>query len=306
MDKVLILLATYNGEKFIKEQLNSIFSQTYKYFDLVVSDDNSTDETLKILEEFSVNYKNITIIQNLGKHGALHNFKNLVKYAKEQLTKYDYYMFCDQDDVWIHDKIECSLEEIKKYQKKPVLVYTSKQYVDEYLNPLNWNVKKESLFDKNILLQNKTYGCTHILSYELFEKLDYNIDDNFINYDHYVAIQAFLYGEVHFLDKKTILYRQHGNNVSGVVNGRLINRLGIRKKYIKVWELFNFLIDYCYTNSESLDERNRSFVYKLYKLKGNHFSFIYECVKNGVTMNTVLGTLQFYIFLFLNIKNNKD
>ena len=123
-NKVCVLLSTYNGEKFLEKQLNSLFSQTYKNFDLLIRDDGSNDNTINILEKYKINYlkgKNI---------GVIKSFFKLLEIALHK--EYEYFLFCDQDDIWELDKIEKQLFFISsKNQKLPILVHSDMQIIDE-------------------------------------------------------------------------------------------------------------------------------------------------------------------------------
>ena len=104
--KVLIMLATYNGERFIEQQIESILKQTYTNFHLAIQDDGSTDATLDIIKKYSQKDKRIEILKNESKyHGPFYNFHCLANKFKQR-EKYDFYMFCDQDDLWDQNKIE--------------------------------------------------------------------------------------------------------------------------------------------------------------------------------------------------------
>lgn len=303
--EILIMMATYNGEKYIREQLESIFAQTYTNFDLLISDDGSNDNTINIIHDYQSKYGNIILISNTQVHGALHNFSNLIKYSK-QIQKYNYYMFSDQDDVWKKEKVDYSLKEISKFKtNKPILLYTSKQYVDQKLINMNWNIPNENIIDLSLLFQNRTFGCTYIFNNSLYDKLEWNISPSFINYDHYVAIQAFLFGSIYFYNYKTILYRQHGDNVSGAVRRSFFERINIRKKYAKVIDLFKFLLEYAMKNYAELNNIDKTKI-EMMNNKKNRISIVSYCLKYHLYMNTLLGTIQFYIaLLFSNIKNNK-
>lgn len=301
MPKILIMLATYNGEKYIKEQMDSILSQTYKDFDLLISDDSSKDRTREILNFYKETYTNIEVIQNEKKHSALYNFSNLVRYAKIK-GQYDYYMFSDQDDVWLEHKIEKSLSFIEnQHNTIPTLIYTSKQYVDEELNNINWNIKHEEVINQSLLIQNKTYGCTYLFNNALFNKLDNDISSSFVNYDHYVAIQALLYGEIYFLPEKTILYRQHINNVSGVIKKPIWKRINVFSKYTKVLNTFYYLLSYC--NGKAKDLKYRKIFDDLF-ISTNRIVFIVKCLKYRMYLNSFLGNFQFYLTCLF--KSRKD
>lgn len=133
-----ILLATYNGEKFVADQIRSILEQTYKNVRLIIRDDGSTDGTRAILEFFSRQYPEKIIVlpqeHNLGIRG---NFSKLMEHAKA-----DYIMFSDQDDIWLPEKITKTLDKMKQVEKehgpkRPILVHTDLIVTDKNLNTLH-------------------------------------------------------------------------------------------------------------------------------------------------------------------------
>ena len=108
-NNIVILLATYNGERFLKEQIESLYEQTYTQWDIYVHDDGSSDNTIQILEEYEKEKDNFHILRYPSMGGSANNFFSLLKRVKAQ-----YYFFADQDDKWLQDKVESGLIEIKK------------------------------------------------------------------------------------------------------------------------------------------------------------------------------------------------
>ena len=116
--QVAILLATYNGERFIKDQLDSILNQTYQNFVCYIHDDGSTDRTVDILKKYVSKYpKKIKLLEYPGKKGAVGNFLSLIDYAVEHCRE-QYYLFSDQDDIWLPQKIELEVKKIRKIDNK--------------------------------------------------------------------------------------------------------------------------------------------------------------------------------------------
>lgn len=216
-DTVEILMATYNGEKYVAAQIDSILSQTYKNFKLIIRDDNSTDDTLAVIKSFAEKDSRISVIVGQKNLGPVFNFRELMSLD----NSYDYTMFCDQDDVWKKDKIERTLAKMKElesiYAESPILVYTKKQCVDEYLHDI---ILKEHKYENSlfsVLCQNHIYGCTMMLNKKL-KDLSANYPNYVVNHDYWVALNAAAFGIICELDYKSILYRMHNGNVTGGAN----------------------------------------------------------------------------------------
>ena len=225
--KITILLSSYNGEKYLKEQLDSLFAQTYKNFEIIVRDDGSTDKTKYILNEYEKNYPNkVQIIEDsIGNLGSSKSFMKLLEYSSDC----EYVMFCDQDDVWLPEKIEMSINKIKELEVEsnkniPLLVFTDLTVVDEKLNIINksyWNYQKliPSITNdwKKLLSQNVITGCTIIMNKKAKEVcLPFTLE--MMIHDQWFGVNVSKYGKIGYLNEQTILYRQHGNNVEGAHN----------------------------------------------------------------------------------------
>lgn len=239
-DKIAILLSTYNGEKFLQEQIDSIINQTNQSWQLFIRDDGSTDKTLKILEEYTknpkINWINKDKPMNLG---VIKSFFDLLSNAEA-----DYYMFCDQDDVWLPDKIELTLKKMKELEtsnlNKPILVHTDLTVVDKDLNVISESMIKSQDLDPNatfgrLLVQNSITGCTVMINEPLKEACE-NIEISKVQmHDWWFALIASAFGEIGFVSKPTILYRQHGNNQVGAKSS--FNELLTRKQLFKTTKL---------------------------------------------------------------------
>lgn len=222
MAKVDILLATYNGEEFIAEQLDSILAQSFKDFRILIRDDGSSDNTLKIIQSYAEKFPGvIKIIQDsaICKHPTK-NFLHIMQYATA-----DYVMFSDQDDYWRPYKIQISLDSIQAAEKKspgkPVLIFSGIELTDKNLEPLNriGNELTEREEYKNfsrVILGNCVTGCSMIVNKALYEKIgDY--DDCMTGrcyHDHWLAMFACGCGVIEYLPMSMILHRIHGKNHS--------------------------------------------------------------------------------------------
>ena len=146
-ERIDVLVATYNGEKYIREQLDSIINQTYKNIRILISDDCSKDSTPDILKEYEQKDDRIIVYTHEK------NFGNYIKNFEFLLTKVEseYYALCDQDDVWLPEKIEKTFNKLK--EENADLAYTDLKVVDQDLNviyPSMWDYLKIMILEQNI------------------------------------------------------------------------------------------------------------------------------------------------------------
>ncbi|MBO4396487.1 MAG: glycosyltransferase family 2 protein [Eubacterium sp.] len=230
METIDIVLATYNGEKYLPEQLDSLLAQTYTDLRILVFDDGSTDETLSILSDYAARYENITVYKNKRNLGYTKNFLHGVKY-----TTADFVMFCDQDDIWNPDKVERTYSVMKNEKTvgtKPVLVFTDAEIYDgrmrkkrSFQKTTHLNSKKVDL--SHILMENKCMGCTAMVNRALIEKIE-RIPSDIRYHDWWMMLIAAAFGKIIYLDEMTLRYRQHGDNEVGGAGfaAQVKNRLG--------------------------------------------------------------------------------
>jgi len=213
---IAILLSTYNGEKYIKEQLESILKQTYQKFVLIVRDDGSKDKTVEILENYSLKDKRILLIETGSNVGIKQSFFYLLNYAL-QYTNAQYFMFCDQDDVWLPGKLEFFLK--KAVSKYPQLLHSDLVVVNEKLNKIAdsfWNYQNLNPEFKTLnylLVQNNITGCAMMINRELAKIVKYH--ENMIMHDWWIGLIASMFGKIEYIRIPTVLYRQHANNDIG-------------------------------------------------------------------------------------------
>lgn len=242
--KVGVLLATYNGEKYLKEQLDSIINQSYKNWVIYISDDHSTDNTINIITEYKEKYGDkIVILENENKFcSAKMNFANLFEKADDL----DYYIFCDQDDVWDKEKITKLLYKMKEEEKAnnnlPILVYSDLKIVDEKLNTIseslvryeNKFLPEKKLFN-HILIENYFPGCAIMFNKKLRDKAK-DIYSETEMHDWWVTLVAAFGGKIVYVDEPLHLYRQHSNNTVGAKKDKNI----IQRYLIRIKKLFKF------------------------------------------------------------------
>ena len=214
--KLIVLLSTYNGEKYLRQQLDSLLNQSFKPYKIFVRDDGSKDETVNILEEYSSNYPFIEYYydKNLG---PAKSFWDLIVKCEEA----DYYALCDQDDVWLKDKLSVAVETLEKEDNSKPLLYCSRYTLtDENLNPINSDVSSLYNFTDfpHSLIYHTAPGCTFVFNNEARKQvLKYDVDKEYIMiHDAIIHKVVAMFGKV-ILDKDShILYRQHGDNEIGM------------------------------------------------------------------------------------------
>ena len=226
---ISILLVSYNGEKYIAEQIDSLLAQTNQEFKLFIQDDKSTDNTFRIISEYADRYPGkVFLFQNeRNTGGAKHNFiKKMIDY------KDDYVMLCDQDDVWLPEKIEISLAKIKELEtmcgaKTPLLVHSDLRVVNENLETIspsfriamNADYSKTSL--RHQIIQNTLTGCTAIYNRALADLV--TAEPQFmVMHDWWLMLIAAAFGKIATLDEQTVLYRQHKDNNIGAKDVRTL------------------------------------------------------------------------------------
>lgn len=242
MSTVNIVMATYNGEKYIKEQIESILGSNYTDWSLFIFDDGSTDATFEIAKSFEAKFpERIRVNQNKKNLGSTLNFLNglkkvyeetSVEHNTETINKMPYssnyaryYMFCDQDDVWNRDKIKITLERMKFIEKKfgkekAHLVFTDTNVVDEKLELIYHSFfRSQCLYPyhtdlAHMLMENKCIGCTIMVNRAMLKYLD-TLPEKARLHDWWLGLIASSFGHISYISTATLKYRQHGNNVVG-------------------------------------------------------------------------------------------
>lgn len=217
-----ILVAVYNGEKYLKYQLDSLLSQSYKDIHIIIRDDCSTDSSADIIRGYAQRYPELIDFavneKNSGSPGA--NFFAMLSHSKGE-----YVMFCDQDDIWTDNKVKYTVEEMlsaeKEYGKDtPILVHSDMMVIDEDVFPITMSLFYYQRLDsrrtavKNLLVQNIVTGCTMMLNRSLADKLNYT-PATVPLHDWWIALFTACCGKIVYLDASTVMYRSHGDNFCG-------------------------------------------------------------------------------------------
>lgn len=270
---VTVLLAVYNGEKYLKSQIDSLLDQTFKEIKIIIRDDGSNDNSTRIIAEYCKNYPQIiSTVEGVPTGNAARNFARLLEVCDD-----DYIMFCDQDDIWLPEKIEKTLEAVKSQEGKcgeiPVLAHSDLKVVDQNLNVISdsfFNFQKlcqDNVTLPRLLTQNYVTGCTVMINRALKEKCG-TIPPSCIMHDWWLALVAVLFGKIICLKNPTILYRQHSGNQVGAksaygvafIKRKLATLDKVRENYSATYTQAAALID-CYRNVLSAEHRHILEVY---------------------------------------------
>ena len=308
MEKIDILLATYNGEKYLKEQLDSILSQTYSEFRLIISDDCSSDNTRQILEEYEKKDSRIKLYYQEKNLGYVKNFEFLLEKVENEI-----YCLYDQDDVWNIDKLEKTYNKLKDTNSD--LVFTDLEVVNENLETILPSFNDYMLLSRKIrkyktdyrmqYLYNCITGCTIISKKQFINKIiPIPTQSKYVIHDTWIGLIVSLYGKIDYLDEKTIKYRQHGNNQVGTDK--------LSHKFNKLQDVRDLFIDVKLNLFETYVLNNHIFGNELKKQNKETLEY-FKMIKNKKYINFrkwsvfhnlyKTETIKFYIenFMILNM-----
>jgi len=245
-NSIAILLAAYNAEKYLAEQIESLISQTNQDWTLYIRNDGSKDNTDNIILDYCNRYTNIIEIDRGGLNlGCRNNFFRLL-----EVVESDYYMFCDADDVWFDDKIELSVKRMEEINlanpNKPLLVHTDSAIYDENLNLVAesfWktvNINPDNFLTFNQICICCCIGGSTMLFNKRVKELMFPLADNNLIFDYWIAINVVKHGIVSTIHTPTKKYRQHNSNVCGVTVGdenSIYNKLRNAKTLFKRYKV---------------------------------------------------------------------
>lgn len=217
-----LVVATYNGRRYVRQQLDSVLNQSVKDVRILIGDDGSTDGTLDLLMQHAENFSDrVELLPTQGRGGgASANFSRLLL-----ATDAPYVFLCDQDDVWDEGKVAVSLECMRGLESvygvgTPLLVHTDLRVVDQSLETLSVSFFKFQRLDaqaaslKQLLVQNMVTGCTVVVNRALLNKA-LPVPADAIMHDWWLALVAAAFGKIGFVNRATMSYRQHGANTVG-------------------------------------------------------------------------------------------
>jgi len=209
--KIAVLLSSYNGAQFIREQIESILRQVGVDLHLYIRDDGSSDNTTAILMEYEANWPNISVKtgQNIGV------FKSFMTLLQMTGNDYDFFAFADQDDIWKDEKLITAANQLRSVPgENPAMYYGRLEFTDEYLKILGFSQIPEINGFRNALVQNQATGCTIVINRYARELVISNIPDWALMHDWWCYLVISAFGDVIYDEIPMISYRKHGKNVT--------------------------------------------------------------------------------------------
>jgi len=258
---ISILMATFNGEEYIRAQLESLFAQTEQNFRLIISDDASTDSTISIIEEYQKRFPDRIVLtrRECNSGNAKHNYFDLMIEHKD-----DYIMLCDQDDVWLPQKITVTLKRMREMEQLygvdlPLLVHTDLTLTNANLKVTYPSYREAmcSIFErtelKYALIQNTFAGCSCMYNRALADLL-YAEPEYCVMHDWWLMLVAAAFGKIGYTYESTALYRQHKGNSIGA---RDMGALSYKLRRLLDHEAVRYAIDITYVQARNFLEMYR-------------------------------------------------
>lgn len=241
--KISVCMATYNGEIYLHEQLKSILKQISIFDEVIVSDDSSSDNTIDIISSF--NDSRIKLLKDNKYHNPIYNFENALNNASGDII-----VLADQDDIWVDGKIDIIRNNFNNNNHSVHTIVLNNYVIDKYDNVIHESFFNFANSGKGIVknfIKNTYLGCNMAFSRSLL-KIVLPFPKNIPMHDIWIGIMGNIYGNVEFIDKKTIMFRRHGSNYTK-------NRYGIlQKSKWRYWLLINIFKRYYKCRSLTIDK----------------------------------------------------
>jgi rhamnosyltransferase len=305
--KILVILASYNGGKYIKHQIDSILNQESVSLDIMVYDDCSKDNTIEVLSNYSLNPNVIVHKRKVGTGSAANNFFSAVKSISDEIiNNYDFVAFSDQDDIWLPNKL---FEACRVLKKEKSSLYCS--------NLILWDEKtdNESIINKSYpqkkydyLFEGGSAGCTYVFTSNFFLEFNNFLKNESFAHWQYFSHDWFVYFyarvnqyKVSIDNKAYIRYRIHSENVHGQLNKNSLSAIIERLKLIKEGWYYKHIKGFSEFTPKGSTAYN---IYQLYYK--NYFSRLYVLLKyNFKLMRSSKKFIQFFIISLIPLKINK-
>jgi len=286
---ISIVLATYNGEKYIKEQLESIINQSFKDFEILILDDKSEDNTLEIIKDYENKYNFIRVIQNKKRVGVIKNFEKGIS-----LTNGDFIALSDQDDIWEKDKLLVQYNAIKKY-KIPAMVHSDLSIINEKGEKIcnSFFKKKGYFFPKkksvDILISRSGVMGNTIMFNKQLKSLILPFYKEIPMHDYYIGVIAELYGKRITLNQKLVRYRIHSSNIGNKQKNLKEKITGFFKDNLPYQDRIEFL-EYLLNKKDIIQDDKKEIEKFLKNIKSPTFKsiFLSNYYKNKISYKAKL------------------
>lgn len=311
--KIVICMATYNGARFLRAQLDSFIHQQYTNWQLLVHDDGSTDQTLAILSEYADHDQRITLLPHQPHMGVIKGFLGMLAPIEA-----DYYMFSDQDDVWKPNKLSTMIEVATVYPvDQPLLMHCDVSQIDangDVMPDAHWNLFEASDFGA-YLLNNNVIGCTTLFNRKARDMVQSKITkinpEHLFMHDWLIALIASGLGSVVHVEQPLVAYRQHENNVVGAgahkhIFKRVFDRLTFKKK-LKIWLILQQAEQFTQLYGDELSRNQRRQADAVVDLLHRYRPFSQQrSLKTlGLSMHAHSRDLQLRVFIWLPLALRK-
>ena len=225
-EKISIALATYNGAKYLSQQIYSLMAQTILPIEIVIVDDNSSDDTVKLLYKLQEEFPRIKLFLNEENQGPIKSFKRAIFHCTSE-----YIALCDQDDIWEPEKLHLCFDALRTVEKQsvPSIAFSDLKVVDSDGNLISesfWGIQGyqvEKITFKNILFGNVVTGCTIMMNLAMKRALE-KMPDDVAMHDHWIALIAYGFGRIKYIRDTPIKYRVHERSVTNKSKPSLISR----------------------------------------------------------------------------------
>lgn len=307
MNKIDIAMAAYNGAPYIAEQIESIINQSFTDWRLFIRDDNSTDNTVDIIQRYTQKDSRIILIQdNWGGLGVSRNFETVMKRCLAP-----YVMLADQDDIWYKDKLKISLEEIRYLEKQyseemPILLFSNSTYTDSKAIQCNGNLYPTNFSTdiKDFLFINAGYQGAGMIFNRSLWKILFPFLSNLVVHDLHISLIAHFYGVVKFLPTPLMLYRRHASSASSS-NTSLKDRIKAFAKGIPMvydFRMYNYMFRLFENNKDRMNKDIKFIMSNYFRISkiNNRFYRAIECYKYGFK----LRSSKLYLFIKILIIPN--
>lgn len=299
---IQILLSTYNGEKYLTQQLNSLIAQDYPNFTIIIRDDGSTDFTLEILNAYKDKYSNISITfgDNIG---VTSSYFELIKNAQA-----NFYALCDQDDIWLPSKLSHAVANLTNSNYSSSSLYCSAlQFVNSDLIPIGLTPPPRYQCLENAVIENIATGCTIVFGESLRQLFIQATPQQMHMHDWWLYLLASSFGNVIYDPKSFVLYRRHDATVTGLqlkssrtLFARLKGFLGFLKNDRQLYGL-NQAVCFRKTYGSLLNSKQQTLFHQLSRLheSNNLWDRLNFAIKNPVLFNDKLDNYAIRLLVIL-------